>query len=246
MNPKRQDFNEFATEYAEYRQIDPPVLKALIDAGKLDNNTVLLEVGCGTGNYISEIARRTQAACHGLDPAPKMLTKAQAKPNAHQIQWNIGYARQLNFTNEQFDLIYTVDVSHHILHLQTYFNETFRTLKPGGKVCTVTDSEWIISHREPLATYFPATIEVNLERYHPVAEILDCMVQAGFINILEKMVEYPYMLYDAAGYSHRAYSSLHLIDDAAFEKGLARLEADLQNRPLLCHSYYLLLWGEKP
>jgi ubiquinone/menaquinone biosynthesis C-methylase UbiE len=191
---KRQDFNLFADEYAQYRKIDPPVLEDLIATSKLNKNSILLEVGCGTGNYITEIAARTQATCYGLDPAEKMLAQARSSPKANGIQWFSGYARHLGFPDETFDLVYTVDVSHHILHRLTYFQEAMRVLKPGGKVCTVTDSEWIISHREPLATYFPETISVNLVRYPTVAELLACKQKAGFTHITEKMAEYPYFL----------------------------------------------------
>ncbi|NJN55049.1 MAG: methyltransferase domain-containing protein [Anaerolineae bacterium] len=174
-----------------------------------------------------------------------MLAQAKANPHANGIQWRTGYARQLDFPDGMFDLVYTVDVSHHIQHRLTFFEEALRVLKPGGKVCTVTDSEWIISHREPLATYFPETIDVNLARYPTTAELLEGKTSAGFANIVEKMAEYPYVLYDAAGYRNKAYSSLHLIDEAAFQRGLSRLEATLQQGPMLCHSYYLLIWGEK-
>lgn len=242
----RQDFNAFAGEYAQYRKIDPPVLEGLINTGQLNGNSQVLEVGCGTGNYVIEIAARTHARCYGLDPAEKMLTKARANPNANGVRWFSGYARYLDFPAETFDLVYTVDVSHHIQHPLAYFQEVMRVLKPGGKVCTVTDSEWIIAHREPLATYFPETIDVNLARYPTVAQLLAYMQEVGLVNTAEKMTDYPYMLYDAAGYRNKAFSSLHLIAEAAFRKGLLRLEADLKSGPLLCHSYYLLIWGEKP
>jgi ubiquinone/menaquinone biosynthesis C-methylase UbiE len=242
----RQDFNTFAEEYAHHRKIDPPVLQDLLETGKVDEDSTILEVGCGTGNYIIEIASRTHATCYGLDPAELMLAQAKANPRANGIQWQSGYARHLEFPDEMFDLVYTVDVSHHIQHRLTYFEEVMRVLKPGGKVCTVTDSEWIISHREPLATYFPETIAVNLARYPTVAELLACKREAGFIHILEKMAEHPYMLYNAEGYREKAYSSLHLIDEPAFQRGLARLEADLTAGAMLCHSFYLLIWGEKP
>jgi ubiquinone/menaquinone biosynthesis C-methylase UbiE len=221
--PQRQDFNVFADEFAQYRKIDPPVLEDLMNTGKLYEDSSVLEVGCGTGNYIIELANRTHAACYGLDPAEKMLAQARTNPQANGIQWFSGYARQLLFPDETFDLVYTVDVSHHIQHRLTYFQEAMRVLKPGGKVCTVTDSEWIISHREPLATYFPETIAVNLARYPTVAELLECKQEAGFINIVEKMAEYPYVLYNAEGYRKKAYSSLHLIDETAFRRGLAWL-----------------------
>ncbi|NJN55048.1 MAG: class I SAM-dependent methyltransferase [Anaerolineae bacterium] len=68
---ERQDFNTFADEYAQFRKIDPPVLEDLLVKGNINAESVVLEVGCGTGNYLTEIASRTHALCYGLDPAEK-------------------------------------------------------------------------------------------------------------------------------------------------------------------------------
>lgn len=244
-NQKQQDFNLFANEYAQHRQIDPPVLEDLITTGKLQANSVILEVGCGTGNYLRQLAAQTQARCYGIDPAERMLALAQAHNNAKGIDWRLGHAQQLPFADETFDLVYSVDVSHHIPQRLHYFEEAWRVLKPGGKICTVTDSEWIISHREPLATFFPETIEVNLQRYPTVAELVEGKKQAGFKNIVETMTDHPYTLQTAVGYKNKAYSSLHLISEAAFTQGLQQLEAALSKGPMQCHSYYLLIWGQK-
>ena len=52
-----------------------------------------------------------------------------------------------------------------------------------------------------------------------------------------------YDLVDIAGYRNRAYSSLHLIDEAAHQHGVERLEADLAGGPIRAISLYTLLWG---
>lgn len=244
-NQKQQDFNLFADEYAQYRQIDPPVLDDLITTGKLNAEARILEVGCGTGNYLRALAAQTKATCYGIDPAERMLSQAIAHPNPDGVHWLLGDAQHLQFPDETFDLVYSVDVCHHIPHRLRYFQEALRVLKPGGKICTVTDSEWIISHREPLATFFPETIDVNLRRYPTVTELMECKQAAGFKGVAQKMTDHTYILQTAAGYKHKAYSSLHLINEAAFQQGVARLEAALSKGPMVCHSYYLLIWGEK-
>ncbi|OFX26719.1 MAG: hypothetical protein A2Z07_02230 [Armatimonadetes bacterium RBG_16_67_12] len=47
-------------------------------------------------------------------------------------------------------------------------------------------------------------------------------------------------------YRDRAFSSLHLIPQEAFARGLARMEQDLREGPIHCVSRYLLLWGVTP
>jgi hypothetical protein len=58
-------------------------------------------------------------------------------------------------------------------------------------------------------------------------------------------VEFPYLLTDIQAYHDKAFSSLHLIAEEAFERGIERLERDLGTGPIPCVSRYLLLWGTK-
>ena len=46
------DYNELAAEYARHRQVNPPVLRRLLIGGDVKSVSTVLEVGCGTGNYI--------------------------------------------------------------------------------------------------------------------------------------------------------------------------------------------------
>jgi hypothetical protein len=69
------------------------------------------------------------------------------------------------------------------------------------------------------------------------------MTAAGFTDITEAHVELVYDLSDTAPYRARAFSSLHLISDDAFARGLAHLEADLTAGPVPCLSLYTLLWA---
>ena len=46
--------------------------------------------------------------------------------------------------------------------------------------------------------------------------------------------------------ANHAFSSLLLIDEDAFARGMARLEADLARGPIPCVSPYTLIWGTLP
>ena len=89
-----------------------------------------------------------------------------------------------------------MDVVHHVSDIARYTKASYRVLAPGGKFCTATDSEWIIRHRVPLATYFPETVEVELARYPPIAALRALYEQAGFVEINEHTVEFRYPLTD--------------------------------------------------
>jgi len=144
-----------------------------------------------------------------------------------------------------FDLLFSVDVIHHVGDRSAYFWEAYRVLRAGGQVCTVTDSEWIIRHRQPLTIYFPETVDAELDRYPRIAQLREFMERAGFGEIVETTVELPYQLTYIQAYRDKAFSSLHLIPDAAFQRGIQRMEGDLCRGPIPCVSRYLLLWARK-
>jgi hypothetical protein len=52
-------------------------------------------------------------------------------------------------------------------------------------------------------------------------------------------------LSDIQAYRDKAFSALLLISEAAFQRGIERMEQDLSTGPIPCVSRYLLLWGTK-
>jgi hypothetical protein len=112
-------------------------------------------------------------------------------------------------------------------------------------LCTATDSEWIIRHRQPLAAYFPETIEVELARYPRIAALRALYERAGLVDVAERTVEFRYALSDIRAYREKAFSALHLISQEAFQRGIERMERDLENGPIPCVSRYTIVWGTK-
>jgi SAM-dependent methyltransferase len=237
------DYNSLAREYARHRQIHPGVLHNLLKAGRLDPDSKVLEVGCGTGNYTAALEETIHCACWGLDPSEQMLARAREQvPGAH---FQIGRAEHLDYPDESFDLVFSVDVIHHVSDRPAFYGGAYRVLKKGGQVCTVTDSEDIIRRRRPLSNYFPETVEVELQRYPSINDLRTMMVDAGFTDLREVVAEREYELSDIQKYRDKAFSSLHLISPEAFARGIQRLESDVKAQPIPAISLYLLLWGVK-
>jgi hypothetical protein len=139
-----------------------------------------------------------------------------------------------------------VDVIHHVGDRPAYFREAFRVLRGGGRVCTVTDSEEIIRGREPLAVYFPETVEADLRRYPATDDLRRWAEEAGFQQPGVAMVEFPYPVENVSAYKDKAYSCLHLIPPDAHRQGVERMERDARHGPLRGNSRYVLLWARKP
>jgi SAM-dependent methyltransferase len=236
------NYNRMAAEYARHRRVHPVVLRRLI--GGLGPTASVLEVGCGTGNYLVAIRELVGCSCWGVEPSAEMLARARAR--SEQVQLLQGRAEALGLPDGQFDLVFSVDVIHHVGDRGRLFGEAWRVLRPGGRSCTVTDSEWVIRHRQPLAVYFPETVEVDLARYPSIEALRADMEEAGLANVEEGMVELPYELGDIGPFRDKAFSCLQLIPEDAFRRGMERLEKDLLAGPIVGVSRYTLVWGLKP
>ena len=215
------DYNFLAKEYARHRHVHPQVLAGLIETGQLDATSQVLDVGCGTGNYTLALAEALGCSCWGIEPSEHMLARAQAR--APSIHFKFGQAERLDYPAEFFDLVFSVDVIHHVSDRPAYFRESYRVLRKGGRVCTVTDSETIIRQRQPLSVYFPETVEVDLQRYPRIADLRKMMAEAGFTSLHETSAEFAYSLTDIQSYQDRAFSCLHLIPAPAFERGIRQM-----------------------
>lgn len=245
-NTSQMDYDLSAGHYAAHRQIHPGVFRELCDPlalARASGPAFVLEVGCGTGNYISSLAAKLDIVAFGTDPSAGMLSYARAHPG--QVGWQMGRAESLPFAHSSFDLIFSVDVIHHVVDKPAFLCEAARTLKPGGQICTITDSADIIRRREILSGYFPETVEHELLRYPPLALLERWMAEAGFVETRATTVAAPYSVTDAGPFRAKAYSALHGISDRAWRAGLARLERELSKGPVQATARYACIWGTR-
>lgn len=234
------DYDRDAGEYAQHRGTQPGVVAALIGvaAGRV------LEVGCGTGNYLTALSAETGAELYGVDPSEAMLAHAGSRvPGAHLRQ---AAAECLPFPDTTFDMVYSVDVIHHVTDIPAHFGEVSRVLRPGGRFCIVTDSEQDIRARRPLSNYFPETIPIELRRYPSIGRLHNELSASGLRVRPVGHARRTYRLASAEAFRDRAFSSLHLLPEDVFRRRLAGLESALAAGDIEACSVYTLVWAQKP
>ncbi len=236
------DYDQAASEYAAHRQIHGGVFQELCTQNHLDPGTRVLEVGCGTGNYVAALAETLGCTASGLDPSIEMLSRVRPD-EVHRL---LGRAEELGFADASFHLVYSVDVIHHIDDKAAFYREGARVLQQGGWLCTVTDSADMIRRREILSGYFPETVEIELARYPRIAQLETWMNRAGLVSIRVSAVEEPYQVTSIHPFRDRAYSSLRLIAEEAWQAGVEHLERDLARGPIQGVARYACVWGRKP
>lgn len=87
----------------------------------------VLEVGCGTGMILREIAPVAERAV-GIDISPGMLEQAKARG----LDVLEGSATDLPFEDDSFDVVYSFKVLAHVEEIERALSEVGRVLRPGG------------------------------------------------------------------------------------------------------------------
>ena len=237
-------YDAMAETYARRRYAHAAIVAELIACGGVNSASFVLELGAGTGNHIRALDEAAGCRTIGLELSRGMLARAQAEGG--KTRYVNGDACALPFAEDSFDLVFSVEIIHHLTRPEAYFLEAFRVLKAGGRLITVTQSHEMIRERPVLSHYFPETVAVDLARYPSVNTLEGGIRDAGLTLRPEVRLEVTYEICEGRAYAEKALSCLHLIPDAAFERGLAKLQNDLAAGLADAPNETLLCIGEKP
>jgi len=93
----------------------------------------VLDIGCGGGFLTEEIAKHGFDTT-GLDPsAPSLVTaRSHARILNLQIDYQEGVGEALLFPDNQFDIVFCLDVLEHVSDFRKIIREVSRVLAPGG------------------------------------------------------------------------------------------------------------------
>jgi ubiquinone/menaquinone biosynthesis C-methylase UbiE len=109
----------------------------LADRLHLTKRSQVLEVGCGSGMFSVEVARRVpQGHLELFDLQPEMLDRARRKIEAAGLERVVGYtqgdARKLALPTAQFDVAFLVAVFGEVPEPRKCLTALRRVLRPGG------------------------------------------------------------------------------------------------------------------
>jgi demethylmenaquinone methyltransferase / 2-methoxy-6-polyprenyl-1,4-benzoquinol methylase len=116
--------------------------KKAIETAVRDGKESILDLGTGTGDLAFTATRYLRTGrVIGLDFSSEMLRLAQGKQaralNGERAFFVLGSALSLPFKDGSFDAVITAFVLRNVSDLQLLFVNTFRALKPGGKLVSL-------------------------------------------------------------------------------------------------------------
>ncbi|MBK6344524.1 MAG: class I SAM-dependent methyltransferase [Bacteroidales bacterium] len=126
-----------ASAYDELPLWSAPFGLKLLDAIDYSSSVVALDIGCGTGFPLLELAQRFGQASlfFGIDPWKEGLDQLQKKILCYEIENVVllnAVAEKLPFEDEMFDLITSNNGLNNVESFEDSLIECHRTLKKGG------------------------------------------------------------------------------------------------------------------
>ncbi len=106
---------------------------------KLPKGSKVLDVGCGIGGSSRILAEIYGFDVLGITISPKQVHRAnQLTPDNINCRFEVMDALDLQYENETFDAVWSVEAGPHMPDKQRYADELLRVLRPGG-VLAVAD-----------------------------------------------------------------------------------------------------------
>jgi SAM-dependent methyltransferase len=220
------DYDALAAGYdLRYRHYDyraiRDALSAFLGAGPLSG---VLEVGCGTGHWLREMAGRAGRVA-GIDLSAEMIARAVGS-GAMLVR---ARAEALPWAGQAFDRLVCLNALHHFTDRDAFFAEARRVLTPGGGLLSVgldphadRDTWWVYD-------FFPETRSIDLARYPAVRTLRGELVRADFswsesceVEVFEHVVSARDAL-DRGLVSRHFSSQLAVLSDDEFDAGVARI-----------------------
>jgi ubiquinone/menaquinone biosynthesis C-methylase UbiE len=145
------------------------------------------DIGCGSGTF-SALLGDAGYEVTGLDISPALIATARAKhPNVSFVE---GDAENLPFDSGSFDGVLLSGLVHHFPDPQRCIGETFRVLRPGGKIVAFDPNRlnpFMYFYRDPSSPFYSSTGVTENERPVLPRETLRHFRVAGFSASVEYM-----------------------------------------------------------
>jgi 2-polyprenyl-3-methyl-5-hydroxy-6-metoxy-1,4-benzoquinol methylase len=132
---RKQRLEKESTQLVDYLKVLPKLERILPTKGRL------LEIGCSTGLFLSEIHKAGWEA-HGVEPLEWACSRANEKNGLNVVN---AYFQEAGYAEETFDAVVMLHVIEHIPNPAKALRELHKLIRPGGVLVMETpryDTIW--------------------------------------------------------------------------------------------------------
>jgi SAM-dependent methyltransferase len=216
-----------ALVYGAGRSLPASVVAAWTDAaaGYVDRDAagMVCDLGSGTGRFSGALASRLGLPVVAVEPAAGMREQARTQPDA-AVSIVAGRAEQIPARASVFALVWMSQAIHHVTDLDACARELDRTLADGGRV--ILRGMFDVRRRWVLTPFFPGAAAIAESRFPSLRAVVAAFGRAGLGLTSQEEISQT----SAASADElvertrcRADSTLELLPDQEFERGLTRL-----------------------
>lgn len=183
------DYDQIAATYNkryernQYAQVE----RALLQFVTGQEESQILEVGCGTGHWLEVLHTRGHDVT-GLDLSVEMLSRAHSLlPDVALIR---GRAERLPFPAQTFNRVFCINAIHHFADKHAFLQEVRRLLRADGGFLNVGLDPYAGMDQWYVYDYFPESTEIDKQRYPASSSLREWMKDAGFEECSTREVEH--------------------------------------------------------
>jgi SAM-dependent methyltransferase len=185
----------------------------------------VVDVGCGTGRFTRLLADLYAVTAIGVEPSRSMLGQRD-RGSPGRVHFLAGSGEALPLRTGSADLVFLSMVYHHFRSVPAVLGELRRVLRPGGYLLLRNTTRETLDGLEYLR-FFPESRRIEMERMPAWAEIRQMFAGRGFSpvgqqTVLQKLAANHKEYFEKIRL--RGLSSLQLIPDEAFQRGLREFE----------------------
>lgn len=182
-------YNEEARPYTTYPE---KLAQYLFHSFQFSKNQSMLEIGCGRGEMLRNF-KNLGLEVKGVDLSPEASKfNTDIEIMVCDVEKN-----KLPYDDNSFDIIYSKSVLEHFYYPEEYLKESYRVLKPGGKILTLVP-DWESNYKTYFDDYTHRTpfTKVSLEDVLKIHQFKD--IQVYKFRQLPLLWKYPILNYFSA------------------------------------------------
>ncbi len=155
-------------------------METLLGLARLSPRSAVLELGCGGGELLSHLERRTRLAV-GVDLSPQGLRLAHRGDRVSVLGARV---ESLPFRSESFDAVVAQHLVEHLPQPVEAMGEWRRVLRPGGILALVTPNA---TYPDPALFYDPTHVQLFSRE-----SLRSTLEEAGF-RVIHESTLFPYL-----------------------------------------------------